>query len=30
MKLALLQVLLMAFRANDVVGYKSWVAIGIE
>ena len=30
MTLALLQELLMALRANDVDGYKSWLAIGIE
>ena len=28
--LALLQELLMALRANDAHGYKSWLAIGIE
>ena len=30
MTLALLQELLMALRANDADGYKSWLAIGIE
>ena len=30
MTLALLQELLMALRANDVNGYKSWLALGIE
>ena len=30
MALALLQELLMALRANDVDGYKSWLALGIE
>ncbi len=30
MTLALLQELLMAFRANDADGYKSWLALGIE
>ncbi len=30
MTLALLQELLMALRANDVDGYKSWLAFGIE
>ena len=30
MTLALLQELLMALRANDVDGYKSWLALGIE
>ena len=30
MMLALLQELLMALRANDVDGYKSWLALGIE
>ena len=30
MTLALLQELLMALRANDVEGYKSWLALGIE
>ena len=30
MSLALLQELLMALRANDVDGYKSWLALGIE
>ena len=28
--LALLQELLMALRANDADGYKSWLALGIE
>jgi hypothetical protein len=28
--LALLQELLMALRANDVDGYKSWLALHIE
>jgi len=28
--LALLQELLMALRANDAEGYKSWLALGIE
>ena len=28
--LALLQKLLMALRANDAEGYKSWLALGIE
>ena len=28
--LALLQELLMALRANDAGGYKSWLALGIE
>ena len=28
--LALLQELLMAPRANDADGYKSWLALGIE
>ena len=27
---ALLQELLMALRANDADGYKSWLALGIE
>jgi hypothetical protein len=30
MTLALLQELLMALRANDTDGYKSWLALGIE
>ena len=30
MKLALLQELLMALRANDADGYKSWLALGID
>ena len=30
MTLALLQELLMAIRANDSDGYKSWLALGIE
>ena len=30
MTLALLQELLMALRANDADGYKSWFALGIE
>ena len=30
MTLALLQELLMALRANDVNGYKSWLALGIQ
>ena len=30
MALALLQELLMALRANDVDGYKTWLALGIE
>ena len=30
MTLALLQKLLMARRANDVDGYKGWLALGIE
>ena len=30
MRLALLQELLMALRANDADGYKSWLALGIE
>ena len=30
MTLALLQELLMALRANDADGYKSWLAVGIE
>ena len=30
MTLALLQELLMAIRANDADGYKSWLALGIE
>ena len=30
MTLALLQELLMALRANDVDGYKGWLALGIE
>ena len=30
MTLALLQELLMALRANDADGYKSWHALGIE
>jgi len=30
MTLALLQKLLMAIRANDADGYKSWLEIGIE
>ena len=28
--LVLIQELLMALRANDVDGYKSWLALGIE
>ena len=30
MSLALLQELLMALRANDADGYKSWLILGIE
>ena len=30
MTLALLQELLMALRANDADGYKSWLALGTE
>ena len=30
MTLALLQELLMALRANDADGYKSWLALGID
>ena len=30
MTLALLQELLMALRANDADGYKSWLALGNE
>ena len=30
MTLALLQELLMALRADDVEGYKSWLTLGIE
>ena len=30
MTLALLQERLMALRANDADGYKSWLALGIE
>ena len=30
MTLALLQELLMALRANDADGYKSWLVLGIE
>ena len=30
MTLALLQELLTALRANDAVGYKSWLALDIE
>ena len=30
MTLPLLQELLMALRANDADGYKSWLALGIE
>ena len=30
MTLALLQELLMALRANDADGYKSWLMLGIE
>ena len=30
MTLALLQELLMALRANDADGYKSWLPLGIE
>ena len=30
MTLALLQELLMALRANDPDGYKSWLVLGIE
>ena len=30
MTLALLQELLMALRANDADGYKSWLALGIK
>ena len=30
MTLALLQELLMALRANDADGYKSWLALGIN
>ena len=30
MTLALLQELLMALRANDADGYKSWLTLGIE
>ena len=30
MTLALLQEMLMALRANDAAGYKSWLTLGIE
>ena len=30
MTLALLQELMMTLRANDLDGYKSWLALGIE
>ena len=30
MTLALLQELLMALRANDADGWKSWMALGID
>ena len=30
MKLALLQELLLALRANDPDGFKAWVSLGIE
>ena len=30
MTLVLLQELLMALRANDADGFKSWLALGIE
>ena len=30
MTLPLLQELLMALRANDADGYKSWLALGID
>ena len=30
MTLVLLQELLMALKANDADGYKSWLALGIE
>ena len=30
MKLALLQELMLALRANDADGYKSWLALGID
>ena len=30
MTLALLQELLMALRAHDADGYKSWLALGIQ
>jgi hypothetical protein len=30
MTLALLQELLMALRANDVEGFKGWLALGLE
>ena len=30
MSLPLLQELLIALRANDADGYKSWLALGIE
>ena len=30
MALALLQELLMALRAHDADGYKSWLALGIQ
>ena len=30
MTLALLQELLMALRANDADGFKTWLALGIE
>tara|TARA_B100001093_G_C26820925_1_gene1011842 strand:- start:1265 stop:1465 length:201 start_codon:yes stop_codon:yes gene_type:complete len=30
MTLALLQELLMTLRANDVDGYKGWLALGIQ
>ena len=30
MTLVLLQELIMALRANDADGYKSWLALGIE
>ena len=30
MNLALLQVLLLALRANDAEGFRGWLALGIE
>ena len=30
MTLALLQVLLLALRANDAEGFKGWLALGLE